>query len=252
MECNMTYEVARVQRIPIRLHLSLLILGLLFVLQFGLWGLPAGIVVFGSVLLHELGHALVARRLGVPTVRIDLHLLGGTALLKHAPRSSEDEAWIAVAGPAVSLSLASVLGALAMSFGSSLRLDIEGFGDLLAYAGVVNLGLGLFNLIPALPMDGGRILRAWLTTRYGVIHGTQVAASVSRVFGGLFVAVALFVGSLTIGLIGVALFFLSVREERMVRAAITEHFASYPHPMCSTEAPLWGWRWVRVRPFGGR
>lgn len=226
----MTHEVAKVCGIPLRLHLSLLVPGLLFLLQFGVWGLPVMGLLFGSVLLHELGHALLAHRLGVSTSSIDLHMLGGTAMLRQGPTTSEDEAWIAAAGPAVSLSLASLFGALALLLGAELAPSITSVVDLILYGGLVNLGLGLFNLLPALPMDGGRILRAFLTSRVGLARGTRIAAVVSRVFGGFFIALALFSGSLTLGLIGLALFFLSAREEKLAQQiARSRGVSSDPH-----------------------
>lgn len=217
----MSLHVATIRGIPIRLHVTLLIVFLVLVLQFGVFGVPAGVLLFGSVLLHELGHAVVAQHFGIPIARIDLHLLGGMAMMRGQPRTPREEILIAAAGPAVSLALAVGFGALAAVAGAALRLDFAGPADLLAYAAAVNLGLGVFNLLPALPMDGGRIFRAALGAKLGDLRATRIAALVSRVFGGLFIAAALFIGSFSLGLIGAFLFFLVGREERM--AELREH-----------------------------
>jgi Zn-dependent protease len=213
----MSLHVATVRGIPIRLHVTMLVVVLLLVLQLGAVGVPAGVLLFGSVLLHELGHAVVAQRFGIPIASIDLHLLGGMALMRGQPRTPRQEILIAAAGPAVSLALAAGLSALAALAGGTPRLVPQGPADLLAYAGILNLGLGLFNLLPALPMDGGRIFRAALGAKLGDLRATTVAATVSRVFGGLFIAGALFTGSFSLGLIGLFLFFLVSREEQMAR-----------------------------------
>lgn len=135
-----------------------------------LGGLLMVVVLFGSVLLHELGHAVVARRLGIQILGIELHFIGGAAKMGQPPRSARDEIVIAVAGPAVSF----VLGAV--SYGLSLATGVAFFG-LLA---LINLVLGVFNLLPALPMDGGRVLRAMLSERMGRYRATHVAATVAQ------------------------------------------------------------------------
>ncbi len=275
----MSMHIATVRGIPIRLHVTLVLVFVLLVAQLGPFGVPAGVLLFGSVLLHELGHAVVAQRFGIPIARIDLHLLGGMAMMTRSPNTPGEEVKIAAAGPAVSLALAVVFGASSALIGGAPNLPPAGPGDLLAYAAVVNLGIGLFNLVPALPMDGGRIFRAALTARLGDLRATRVAATVSRVFGGLFVAAALYLGSLSLGLIGLFLFVLVGHEERLaqlradagprtsVRAPRYVPFGPWsarfgagtgpsPDPLVvdvTPPAPLevvvdpWGRRWVRVR-----
>jgi Zn-dependent protease len=164
-----------VRGIPVAAHWSLL-------LAVGLFGWRAGslavgvvtaILLFTSVLLHELGHALVARRLHLPISGIDLHLFGGTAKMTAAPRSPREEVLVAVAGPAVSLGLA-VAGFVGLALAPALA-------PVLVFVAWANLGLFLFNLLPALPMDGGRVLRALLASRFGFIDGTRRAVSVGVV-----------------------------------------------------------------------
>ena len=157
---------------PIRIHLSfLLLLGFVMLSMGGLVGLAVVLMVAGSVLVHELGHALVARHLGVPVAGIGLHFFGGAAELKGLARRPGDEIAIAAAGPAVSFALAGVGYALAALTGVRL------FG----WFSFVNLVLALFNLLPAFPSDGGRILRAWLARKRGLVRATDLAVKVGRV-----------------------------------------------------------------------
>src|SRR5688500_2426691 len=95
-------KIADIRGIPIRVHFTLLIVFLMLVLELGVLGFPAGILLFASVLAHELGHAVVAQRYGIGIAGIDLHLLGGTALMRGSPSEPKQEIAIALAGPAVS------------------------------------------------------------------------------------------------------------------------------------------------------
>ncbi len=154
------------------------------------YGAIAGLAVvglFGSILLHELGHALVAQRAGVEVDGITLWLLGGVARLKSEARTAGDAFRIAAAGPVVSVGLGVIGGALAVAawwIEAPLLLVV-----LLGYLGVVNTGLALFNLIPALPLDGGRILQAYLWKRSGKpLDATISAAKVGHTLGSLAVA----------------------------------------------------------------
>lgn len=136
------------------------------------------LAVFGSVLLHELGHALAARHYGINTRQITLLPIGGLAQLEGEPRTPAQEFVIAGAGPAVNFAIAAVLFVVT----SVLGLSSYGLLASLLYA---NLTLGIFNLVPAFPMDGGRILRAALAMRMGGPRATRVAAKI-----GAFAAIA--------------------------------------------------------------
>jgi Zn-dependent protease len=141
--------------------------------------------VFGSVLLHELGHALAARRYGIRTRGITLLPIGGLAQLEGEPRTPKQELVIALAGPAVNFALAAGLFAITTVAG----LPAWGLlGSLL----VANLSLGLFNLIPAFPMDGGRALRAIVATRVGGPRATDIAVQIGKVAAIAFGIVGLF------------------------------------------------------------
>lgn len=183
---NLSWKIGRAFGIPVKLHVSMLIVPLIafgWVDGFGLMSLlVAGVgvvLVFGSVLLHELGHALTGRRFGVQTQDIMLTPIGGMARMINLPTKPAQEIIISVAGPAVSLVLAaaafSTLNILALLRLPSLVYD--GLGVLFW----VNLMLGLFNLIPALPMDGGRILRGILATKYDFLTATRKAARVGKI-----------------------------------------------------------------------
>ncbi len=144
-------------------------------------GVAYSVLLFASILLHELGHSLVAKRLGVEIAEIELHFFGGAAKMLSMPKSPRDEILISAAGPAVSFVL-SGLAFLVLLFSPLLGLSEGSF--LIHLAGLLfmaNLFLGIFNLLPALPMDGGRILRAALSSRYGSLRATRISVTVARV-----------------------------------------------------------------------
>lgn len=210
-------KIATIRGIPIRLHFTLLAMFAILVVNFGVLGLPAGILLFGSVLLHELGHSVVAQHFGIRIASIDLHLMGGVAMMTEPPRSARQELLIAAAGPAVSFLLGAMFLVVSWAFGMRFGYRIEGLIDLLPWAAFLNLAMGIFNLIPALPMDGGRIFRALLAPRLGHLNATRVAAWVSRAVAVLFVVAALAYGAWQLGLIALMLFLTVGREERAAR-----------------------------------
>jgi Zn-dependent protease len=129
-------------------------------------GFFAVVGIFASIVLHELGHSLVARRFGMEMRGITLHMFGGAAELEDEPTSPTAELFVAAAGPATSFALAGLLRLMAVATAglSSSELPIE---VLLRYVSTLNLVLGIFNLLPAFPLDGGRILRAVLWLKNG-------------------------------------------------------------------------------------
>lgn len=167
-------------------------------------------LLFGSILAHELGHSLVARRLGVEISEIELHLFGGAAKMRSMPKSPRDEILIAGAGPLVSFVLAGLF------FVPSL-FGVTAMG-MLANLAFMNLLLGGFNLIPALPTDGGRILRAALSMRYGMVQATRTAVKIARV-ATVGLAIWFLVSGNYFGVaLAVFLWFLGSQELRMVEA----------------------------------
>ncbi len=142
----------------------------------------AALGLFGSLILHELSHALVARRFGVKISGITLFIFGGVAELEQEPTSAKSEFWIAIAGPVMSLFLG---GAALMVSGAIESLGLSQAGVVLfSYLGLINLVLAAFNLVPAFPLDGGRILRAALWAYRGdLIWATRIASKAGSIFG---------------------------------------------------------------------
>jgi len=187
-------RIARVFGIPIYLHFSwLIIFGLIvWTLSTGYFpgrypdlpassnwakGLVASLLFFVSILLHELGHALVARRYGLRTRSITLFIFGGVAQLEKDPRDGRAEFWMAAAGPLVSLALAGLFYVFAL-----LPFIGPSVAAVANYLALINLVLALFNLVPAFPMDGGRILRGALWRSLGKARATRIASGAGTFF----------------------------------------------------------------------
>lgn len=156
------------------------------------------LLVFASVVLHELGHALVARRFGIPTRDITLLPIGGVARLEKMPEEPRQELAVAIAGPIVSLLLAVIAGGLASTLG---RLQLPAHPEmpgltLLGQLAVVNASIAAFNLLPAFPMDGGRVLRAVLAMRMDPTRATRIAARIGQALALALGLVGLFVSPL--------------------------------------------------------
>jgi Zn-dependent protease len=169
------------------------------------------LAVFGSVLLHELGHALMARRYGIRTRRIVLSPIGGLAQLEGMPSDPRHELAVALAGPAVNFALAAVLWIVGLGAGPSLAF---GLLDALMWA---NLTLGAFNLVPAFPMDGGRALRALLAMRVSDLSATEIAARVGKTAALVMGVVGLFTNWILVG-IAVFVWLAANAELRAARA----------------------------------
>jgi len=197
-------QIARVIGIPIYLHFSwLIVFGLIvwtlstgyFPAQYpdlpssSYWakGLVASLLIFASILLHELGHAVAALRQGLRTRSITLFIFGGIAQLESDPKDGRAEIWMAAAGPAVSLGLAGLFYACA-----SLPFLGPGVAAVARYLGLINLILALFNLVPAFPMDGGRLLRGALWGSMGKTRATQIASRAGTFFAFFLILLGVF------------------------------------------------------------
>jgi Zn-dependent protease len=191
---RLSWKMGRVAGIDLYIHATFLLV-FLFMPNVGGGGLRAleAILlicsVFGCVLLHELGHALMARRFGIGTVDITLYPIGGVARLQRLPRAPGAELLIALAGPAVNFAIAAILFCGILLAGTTVGLTLT-LGSFIVELLFINLGLGLFNLVPAFPMDGGRVLRAALSTGLGRAQATRIASKVGQILAVVFVFAA--------------------------------------------------------------
>ena len=216
-----SWRLGRLFGFPVEINLSfLLLLGFVLVAYGGLSGVLVVCLAFASVLLHELGHALVARKLNVHVAGIELSFFGGAAKMENLPRDPNHEIAIAAAGPAVSLALGGLGLGLGLATGSGFLLLI----------GYINFVLAAFNLIPALPMDGGRILRALLAKRTTFVRATDIAVTVSRVAAVAFAVFGLATGHWMLVLLAPLLWVMGTREKMLARV---------------TESPFAGGTWHR-------
>jgi Zn-dependent protease len=190
-------------------------------------GLLSALLLFASILLHELGHAIVARRHGVEIEEIDLWLLGGVARMSGYPEHAVDELRYAIAGPAVTLVIALLFGAISVALPASAPAWLEAVID---YQAVINAAILVFNLLPAFPLDGGRVTRALLWWRRDDISAaTKTAATVGRALGyamigfGIFAFAAGAFSGLWLALVGLFVIAAAKAEENglRVRVALT-------------------------------
>ena len=181
------------------------------------------VALFLCVLLHEYGHSLVAQRMGIKVQDITLLPIGGLARMKEMPERPIDEVKVAVAGPLVNVVLAPIFIGLAFLFGfdyTTLANIVEpqdSLGNVLLYIGGLNVFLVLFNMIPAFPMDGGRVLRGLLATRFGPVRATDIASKVGQVFALVFFLVGVLAVQPFLALIAVFIFLGAGGEQQMVR-----------------------------------
>jgi len=213
--------IGRIAGIRVELHFTfLLFIGWIAISRGLLTGQPGQaiiavvtlLLVFACVLLHELGHALAARRYGIPTRDITLLPIGGVARLARMPDKPSQEIVVAIAGPLVNVAIAAVLAVFVRPMGRSVE-DLLATGGIPETLLVVNVVMILFNMIPAFPMDGGRVLRALLAMRMGYSRATSVAARVGQGIAILFGMAGLF--SSNVMLMFIALFvFVAASEER--------------------------------------
>ncbi|AFZ72868.1 CBS domain-containing protein [Natronobacterium gregoryi] len=163
-------------------------------------GLAAAIGLFVGVLFHELGHSVTAQRYGFPIDSITLWLLGGIAALSEMPEDWKQEFNIAIAGPIVSV----LVGVVSYALFLVTPEAFDGARFVLGYLAVLNVALAIFNMVPAFPMDGGRILRALLARSQPYAQATQQAASIGKMFAFIMGLFGLF--AFNIILIAVAFF----------------------------------------------
>src|SRR5438552_3305503 len=183
--------ILRIAGIQLRIHITfLLLIGWLALGSAG--AVVFVLLLFLCVVLHEFGHALAAKGYGINTPDITLLPIGGVARLERIPEEPKQELVIAAAGPAVTAIIAlSLFVVIASRGGTDFGVSLQS-GDLVVNLFKINVWLLLFNLIPAFPMDGGRVLRALLATRLSYARATQVAATVGQAFAFFFGIIGLF------------------------------------------------------------
>ena len=220
--------IGSVAGIPIYLHVTFLMILVLF------WAinlLVLAIAVFASVVLHELGHALMARRYGIGTEDIVLYPIGGVARLRSLGEKIQ-EFWIALAGPSVNVIIIAVLFVILqmtgwwVPFGELFQPVQEGQPAIAAFYDqahilqqvlFVNMILVVFNLIPAFPMDGGRVLRSLLTLAMPKERATSIAAGIGQALAVVFVAAGLFFNIILV-FIGIFVFIAAGQEAMATRS----------------------------------
>jgi len=227
--------IGRLFGIEIRVHITFLVL--LAFLGVAHWlpernltaafiGVSFFALLFLCVVLHELGHALAARQFGIKTQDITLLPIGGVARLERMPEKPSQELWVALAGPLVNVVIAIglFLGLYLSGQGpkGSFSFDSGNLAERLLW---VNIGLVMFNLLPAFPMDGGRVLRAFLAMRMPFAEATRVAARIGQGMAVLFGFAGLFIDPM---LILIALFVWVGAEQEATSAEMKSSFAGVP------------------------
>jgi Zn-dependent protease/CBS domain-containing protein len=227
-----SFKIGRFSGIDVRVHWTFLLLLAFFAfLGYQNSGSLAGaltpiagiVALFICVVLHEFGHSLVAQRLGIVVRSITLLPIGGVSNLESLPEKPSDEVKITLAGPLVNVVLAPIFFGAGLLLGAEPRMPTDLFGGIgsvgqfFFYLGYLNVVLAVFNLIPAFPLDGGRVLRGALATRLGAPRATEIASRVGQLFAAAFFLVGLFGGNFLLALIGVFVFFGANGEAQMVK-----------------------------------
>jgi Zn-dependent protease len=240
-----SFRIARIAGIDIRVHLTFALI--LALGAYGGWlgdgpvgalfGMLLMILLFTCVTLHELGHSIAAQRFGIPVREIVLLPLGGVAFLARNPSNPWHELIIAIAGPLVNVMIAV---ALALATGTAYALGVVDLAALQLQGGAfpspsleglifwllqANISLVLFNLIPAFPLDGGRVLRAVLALLIGMPRATRIAALVGQVFAVGFGVIGVLTGNLVLALVAIFIFVGAGQEnaEGQVRTMLATH-----------------------------
>lgn len=186
------------------------------------------LTIFTCVVLHEFGHALTAKKYGIETADIILLPIGGVARLKQMPEDPIQELWVALAGPAVNVVIAAILFTL-LYFSETTAPFLDLTADsFLVKVMALNIILVLFNMLPAFPMDGGRVLRALLALKLEYAKSTQIASKIGKAMAILFGIFGLYAGHPFLALIGVFVWFGANQEEYMVRIKYSRPYSQNP------------------------
>ncbi len=210
---NYSIRLFRVMGIPIELHITFIlflavIIGLSIINNSIFWAVLF-ILLFVSVVLHELGHSYVAKKYGVKIEKILLLPIGGVAMMDKIPK--EGELKIGIAGPLVSF----IIGITLLAISQFFDININGY-PLLYTLSLLNLMLGSFNLIPAFPMDGGRILRAILSKKYGYLKSTKIAANIGKSLALIMLIFGLLSMNIILILVSLFVYFGAEQESKII------------------------------------
>ncbi|MDF1557263.1 MAG: site-2 protease family protein [ANME-2 cluster archaeon] len=243
-------QIGKVIGIPIQLHITFLFILLLFIYYFssfefqigtlvlGFYGMDislmeklvfstiASILFFSTILLHEISHSFVAKRNGLDIKSITLFVFGGVAQMEEIPRDPKLELKMAAAGPGISLVIGIVTYAFYMYYGPADmgEMGMNAKNAVLITAGIIsfyNLVLGIFNLLPAFPMDGGRVLRAFLALWLPYMDATRMAVSIGKTFAFLMGIFGLLTINIILVLIALFVYYGAQGEERETFFAIS-------------------------------
>ncbi|NOT37881.1 MAG: site-2 protease family protein, partial [Saprospiraceae bacterium] len=228
------FRIGSFANIPVRIHWSFFLL-IFYIIGSGLYDkmdwpsiillVAFTLCLFICVVLHEFGHALTAKKFGVKTADIILLPIGGVARLMNLPQKPSHELWIAIMGPVVNLIIAAIIFVgLFITYGAEMihlfvvelspRLSVGEFFAMLLQA---NILLMVFNLVPAFPMDGGRVLRALLAMKTSRLSATLWASRIGQLASIGFVIVGFYFEAWTLMLIGVFIFFGASQEYQFVK-----------------------------------
>jgi len=227
-----SYKIITIWGIPIKIHISLIILIALMAIasitsgEVGAMvkGLLLAVCIFTSIALHELGHSFVAIRKGCRVREITLLFIGGAAQMEEIPTRPKDELLMALAGPFVSIAI----GVICWVAGSYIPLDPSIWPlpftkkqavlcNFVTYLALWNFGVAAFNLLPAFPMDGGRVVRALLARRKGRLRATQIAARLGKIMSVVFFVVGWVTGDWILFVIAFFIYTSAGQEYRMVQ-----------------------------------
>jgi Zn-dependent protease len=227
----------RVKGIDIRVHITFPLILVWAAIQFGwlnglgmdgaIFGIIVTLLLFSIVVLHELGHSIAALNYGVPVKQIVLLPIGGVAQLARMPEKPVQEFVIAIAGPLVNVGLAVIFGIVGILAGfnltignlssSMMNIANASFNSIFAYVFISNLFLAGFNLLPAFPMDGGRVLRALLATRMSYPRATAIAVTIGQGMAWLLGLYGFLGGGFFMVLIAIFIFVGAGQEGQLVQ-----------------------------------
>ena len=212
-------KILDIKNIPIKIHFTLTLCIFMLAgygyINSGIPGLVSGLVMvfvlFSSVLLHELGHAMAAKYFNIDTNDITLYPFGGIARIETGLMSSKEELWIALAGPLTNIGLMAL---------SAPLLYFNVFGSDIFF--LLNLIMAVFNMLPAYPMDGGRVLRSILSLKLNKDRATMISIRVSQIFSILFILAGISYGALSLFIIGIFLLIAVRPEEKMLKGRLVK------------------------------